>query len=98
MSILWKKTEFYKGESDRKVIVIAAGGLGEGVESLLQETGFPIMGLFPPIQFFPLPMKALALPIVTWNGTQNELILQETLRKFSACGAYFYKNLQFKNF
>ena len=30
MSVLWKKTEFYKGESDREVIVIAAGGLGEG--------------------------------------------------------------------
>ena len=30
MSVLRKKTEFYKVESDREVIVIAAGGLGEG--------------------------------------------------------------------
>ena len=35
MSVLWKKTEFYKGEIDREVIVIAAGGLREGTESLL---------------------------------------------------------------
>ena len=30
MSVLRKETEFYKGESDCEVIVIAAGGLGEG--------------------------------------------------------------------
>ena len=30
MSVLRKKTEFYEGGSDRKVIVIAAGSLGEG--------------------------------------------------------------------
>ena len=47
MLVLWKKTEFCKGESDRKVIVIAAGGLREGAESLLQQAGFPIMGEFP---------------------------------------------------
>ena len=29
ISVLRKKTEFNKGESNRKVIVIAAGGLGE---------------------------------------------------------------------
>ena len=29
MSILRKKTEFYKGESDRDVIVVAAGDFGE---------------------------------------------------------------------
>ena len=97
MSVLWKKNEFYKGESDREVIAIAAGGLREGAESLLQQTGFPIMGALPPIKFFPLPMKVLVPPIVTWNGAQNELILKGTLRKFSACGAYFYENLQSKN-
>ena len=43
MSILSKKTELCKGESDREVIVIAAGGLREGAESLLQQAGFPIM-------------------------------------------------------
>ena len=32
MPVLWKKTEFYKGESDREVIVIAAGGLREGAQ------------------------------------------------------------------
>ena len=31
MSVLRKKTEFYKGESDREVIAIAAGGFGEVV-------------------------------------------------------------------
>ena len=65
MSVLWKKNEFYKGESDREVIAIAAGGLREGAESLLQQTGFPIMGALPPIKFFPLPMKVLVPPIVT---------------------------------
>ena len=98
MSVLWKKTEFYKGESDREVIVIAAGGLREGAESFLQQAGFPIMGALPSHQIFPLLVKVLVPPIVTWNGTQNELILKGTLRKLSACGAYFYENLQFKNF
>ena len=32
MSVLWNKTEFYKGESNCEVIVIAAGGLGEDAE------------------------------------------------------------------
>ena len=47
MFVLWKKTEFYKGESDREVIVIAAGGLRERFESLLQQASFPIMGDLP---------------------------------------------------
>ena len=34
MSTMWKKIEFNKGENDREVIVIAAGGLGEGAVSL----------------------------------------------------------------
>ena len=93
-----KKTEFYKRESDREVIVTAAGSLGEGAESLLQQAGFPIMEPFLPFIFFPLSMKVLVPPIVTWNGTQNELILKGTLRKYSDCGAYFYENLQFKSF
>ena len=42
MSVLWKKTEFYKREKDREVIVIASGGLGEGAASLPQQAGFPI--------------------------------------------------------
>ena len=48
MSVLWKKTDFYKEESDREVIIIAAGGLGEGAASLPHQAGFPIMGPFPP--------------------------------------------------
>ena len=65
MSVLWKKTGFYKGESDREVIVIAAGGLRESAESLLQQAGFPLWEPFPPINLFPLPMKVLVPPIVT---------------------------------
>ena len=49
MSVLWKKIEFYKEESDREEKVIAAGGLGSsgegrGAASLPQQTGFSIMG------------------------------------------------------
>ena len=65
MSVLWKKTEFYKEEADREVIVVAAGGLGEGSASLHQQAGFPIMGALPSHQIFPLPMKVLVPPIVT---------------------------------
>ena len=65
MSVLWKKTEFYKGESDREAIVIAAGDLGEGAASLPHQAGFPIMGALPSHQIFPLPMKVLVPPIVT---------------------------------
>ena len=55
MSVLWKKIEFYKGESDRDVIVIAVGGLGEGAASLAQQVDFFIMGPFPPTNFSPFP-------------------------------------------
>ena len=95
MSVLRKKTEFYEGESDLEVIVIAATGLGEGAESLLQQAGFPIMGAIFSHQIFALPKKVLVPPIVTWSGIQNELILKGIN---SACGAYCYENLQFKNF
>ena len=61
MSVLQKKTEFYKGESDRKVIVIAAGGLGKGAESL-QQAGFPIMGDLPSYQILSLPHESLSSP------------------------------------
>ena len=63
MSVLRKKTEFYS--YDREVIVIAAKGLGEGAERLLQQAGFPIMGVLPSHQIFPCPMKVLVPPIVT---------------------------------
>ena len=50
--------EFYKGESDREVIIIAAGGLGEGAASLPQQADFPIMGGLPSYQIFLLPRKS----------------------------------------
>ena len=62
MPVLWKKTEFYKGESDREVIVIAAGGLREGAESFLQQAGFPIMGVLPSHQIFSPPHESLSSP------------------------------------
>ena len=62
MPVLWKKTEFYKGESDREVIVIVAGGLREGAESLLQQAGFPIMGALPSHQVFSPPHESLSFP------------------------------------
>ena len=100
MLVLWKKTEFCKGESDRKVIVIAAGGLREGAESLLQQAGFPIMGALPSHQIFSLSHESLSPPYcyLKWDTKWNELILKGALRRFSACDAYFYENLQFKNF
>ena len=91
MSVLWKKTEFYKEENDGEMIVIAAGGLREGAESLLQQAGFPIMGALPSHGIFSSHHELILSP-------HHELILKETLRKFSACDAYFYENLQFKNF
>ena len=57
MSVLRKR-----GESDREVIVIAAGGLGEGAESLLQQAGFPIMGALPSHQIFSLSHESLSPP------------------------------------
>ena len=62
MSVLQKKTEFYKGERDREVIVIEAEGLGEGAESLLQQAGFPIMGALPSYQIFSLPYERFSSP------------------------------------
>ena len=62
MPVLWKKTEFYKGESDREGIVIVAAGLKEGTESLLQQAGFPIMGALPYHQNFPPPHESLSSP------------------------------------
>ena len=39
MSVLWKNIEFYKGESDREVMITAAGGL-EGTLSHPQDSFF----------------------------------------------------------
>ena len=110
MSVLWKKTEFYKGESDREVMVIAPGGLGEGAASLPQQAAFLIMGALPSHQIFSPPHESLSSPYcyLKWDidvnkkelkfDPQSELILKGTLRKFSTCGAYFHENLQFENF
>ena len=62
MSILRKKAEFYKGESDREVILIAAGGLGEGAESLLQQAGFLITGALPSHKILSPPHESLSFP------------------------------------
>ena len=62
MSALRKKTEFYKGESDREVIVIAAVSLGEGAPLAGR---LSIMRPFLPINFFPLPLKVLVPTVVT---------------------------------
>ena len=61
MSVLRKKTEFYKGGSDREVIVIAAKGLGEGAERLLQQTNFPIMGALHSHQIFSSSHESLSI-------------------------------------
>ena len=67
MAVLCKKTEFYKEESDREVIVIAARVLGEGAASLPHQAGFPTMGALPTHQFFPLSMKVLVPPMGHWR-------------------------------
>ena len=61
MSVLRKKTEFYKGESNRVVIVIAALGLGEGVPPAGRLSHYGAL----PINVFPLLLKVLVPPIVT---------------------------------
>ena len=63
MSVLRKKTEFYKGESDREVIVIAAGGLREGAPPADRFSHYGGSSL--PSNFSLLPMKVLVPPIVT---------------------------------
>ena len=67
MPILYKKIEFYKGESDHEAIAITAVGLGEeGCYKPPLAAGFShYEGPFLPPNFFPLPMKVLASPIVT---------------------------------
>ena len=58
MSVLRKKTEFYKGESNREVIVIAAVGLGEGVPPAGRLSHYGAL----PINVFPLLLKVLVPP------------------------------------
>ena len=61
MSILRKKIEFCKEESDSEVILIAAGGLCLewcGGASLPQKTGFSIVGALPSHQIFSPPHES----------------------------------------
>ena len=69
MSVLWKKAEFYKGDSDREVIVIVAGGLREGDESLLQTGRFSHYGALSSHQNFSPPHESLSSPYyyLKWN-------------------------------
>ena len=69
MSVLWKKAEFYKGDSDREVIVIVAGGLREGDESLLQTGRFSHYGALSSHQNFSPPRESLSSPYyyLKWN-------------------------------
>ena len=67
MSVLWKKIEFYREESNREAIVIAAWGFfwrGGMLQGSLTRQVFPLRGHFPPAKFFPL-IKVLVSPIVT---------------------------------
>ena len=110
MSVLWRKTEFYKGESDRKVIIIAAGSLGEGAASLPQQAGSPIMGVLPSYQIFSPTLKSLSSPYcyLKWHidvnkkelkfESQNELILKGTLRNFLPVKPFFYEICNLKTF
>ena len=68
MSVLWKKIEFYKEESNREAIELllgALGGKGDGLRTFLSKQVFPLWEHFPPMKFFPLPIKVLVSPIVT---------------------------------
>ena len=59
MSVLLEKTEFYKWESDREVIVIAAGGLKEGAPPAGR---FFHYGALPSHQIFSSARESLSSP------------------------------------
>ena len=59
MSVLRKKTEFYNGESDREVVVFAAGGLGEGAPPAGM---FSHYGALPFHQIFSSAPESLSFP------------------------------------
>ena len=91
---MWRKIEFYKGESNHEVIVTAAGG------------GHCFWGLFPSTRFCPLPWKTwfflLLLEMGHWSHkkviriwTAKWVNWQGNFKKCSACGAYFYNNSWF---
>ena len=74
MSVLWKEIEFYKGESDREMVLIVAEGLGEGDASLSQQAGFPIMGPLPSHQMFSPPHESFRPPYfhLKWDIGANK--------------------------
>ena len=59
MSVLRKKIEFYKGKSNREVIVIAAGGLGKGAPQAGRFFYYGDPSL--PSNFYP-PHESLSFP------------------------------------
>ena len=67
MSDLWKKIEFYKGESNHEAIVIAAGGLVGTLQTSPSRQVFLLWKPFLPTNFFPLPMKVSVHPIIKWG-------------------------------
>ena len=76
MSVFRKKTEFYKGESDRGVIVIAAGGLGEGAPPAGR---FSHYGILPSHQSFSSAPESLSSPYcylkwyTKWINSQGQV-------------------------
>ena len=97
-----EENEFYKRESNCEFILIVVGGSGRGKALYASPSRqiFPLWEPFPPTNFFPLPMKVLILPIVTWNGTlkSNKSIKiwtikwvnsQWNFKSLFVCGTYF---------
>ena len=69
MSILRKKKEFYKGESDPEVIVIAAGVLGR----VLFQQVFPLWRPFPPHESLSFPYCYLKWD-TKWINSQGDVM------------------------
>ena len=87
-------------------LLMREGGWGVGgvLRVSLSRQVFPLWGHFPPTNIFPLPIKVLVFPFVTWNETSKlKKVIKIWTAKWvnsqenflSACGAYFCKNLQF---
>ena len=104
------ETEFYKGESDHELIVLATGGLLEGDVSLPQQAGFPIMRALPSDQIFSCPHESLSSPYcyLKWDidvnkkslkfDPLNELILKGSLKNFLPVARIFMRICNSKSF
>ena len=77
MSILRKKKEFYKGESDPEVNVIAAGGLGEGA----LPAGFPIIEALLSHQIFFPPHESPSFPYCYLKWDTKSINSQRDVKK-----------------